>query len=293
MTRYRLFAPSGATPPPQQPLLRLGVFNGDPDGTEASFEALESTVGHPFGVRRSYDTGMSSSWPAGADTGKRASWYSCKATWTSVAAGSYDNTIQSLIGSIPAGHDALVTYSHEPENDGGNAADWRAAFQHFYTVAKAVRPETLIGPCLMEWTFNSGSGRNPQDWNVGASYCDFYAADVYNNYHWPMVGSPDTWNTAPAADYLAFLDFCDSVGVPPAVGEFASAQKDGDPTAKPTWINSMVNTLAGRGGIAACYFNINKPGDTSASMLLTSDSESINAYTTLLNTYTAGVGGTV
>ena len=277
-------------------------------GTEANWLALEGLVGR-MGVRRNYNPGLPSTAPAALiqDYGKRTSWYSVKADWAQMASGSLDATVTSLVNSVPANHELWLTFAHEPENDGvtpangnnpaynawvaANAPTWRAACERFYDVVKAARPQTLVGPILMGFTFAASSGRNPNDWKVAANKCDFYGIDAYNPYLFPMVGSPSNWVNQPSNDMVAFTAFCNSLGCMKAVGETACHEDESGigPQRKVDWINSMIAYAEANDYLAYCWFNSYKPGDTAPPMLLDSSPQTTATWSAQVVAHQRGI----
>lgn len=258
--------------------------------TEADWQDLETDLGVTLGIRRSYSSGAISgtfsSTTTSWDENDRASWFSFKGDLATFSSGGYDSALTSWLNSVPAGHELYLTARHEPENDGIVAADFRSAMQQFYTVAKSARPETIVvSPLYMDYTFDPSSGRDPEDWYPGDAYTDCIGVDCYNPWHWPMVGSPETWKDAPSDEMLAFLTFCESKGKPWALGEFSSMEDTSDLTRKAGWTTDFMTWAVVNGCLAVCWFNIIKPGDTPAEMLVTSSAQSIAAYANMVTTY--------
>ena len=253
------------------------------------------------GIRRSYSTNLPSSAPSVLTDcyGKRASWHSVKADWVQMASGSLDGTVTSFLNSIPADHELMLTFAHEPENDNplaqevDRSAEWRAAQEHFYDLVKSVRPQTLVGPILMGYTFVPASGRVPSRWAPSASKMDFFAIDTYQAYRFPAAGNGTTWHNWPVPGVTAWREMCATLGVPGAIGETACAEDESGigPTRKVGWMQAAVADSIAHGDIAFCWFNSYKPGDTAESMLLNSSSESLAAWANILNANQKGVKG--
>ena len=308
-TRWRSLK-NGTTVPidGEEPASQMYVGTCDDVGTgEAQWVALEAQTGR-MGIRRSYSSSFPST-PSSeltTDYGKRSSWHSVKGDWATAASGGYDATMTSFLNAVPANHDLLLTFAHEPENDGvtpangsnpaynawvaANAPAWRAAQEHLYDVVKSVRPQTKFGPILMGYTLSASSGRNIADWTVSGSKCDFYGVDEYNPYRFPMVGNGTTWRPQPSETMLAFTNLCNSLGVPGAVGETASAEHDsGVRSWKIGWFHDMLNYCEENNYLAYCWFNANKPNDTSPAMMLTSSPEFMAAWAAQVATHQRGV----
>lgn len=289
------------TEPPPTTSAMLGVTpaqapKGEPDWRAQNMAAMDALFG-PQGIRRTFQRGIPSSIAesyAGPDVGKRASWVSIKSPWAAVARGDYDAALRSYLATVPADHPLMLTYSHEPENDGGNAADFRAGSVHFNEVAKAARPQTLLGPILMDWTFDPGSGRTPADWTPGGDY-DFMGIDTYQTYLFPPSGSPTQWMFAPTARQQAALAHIQSIGVAPAIGEFACGSWRGasgsgpdDFARKVEWIDTTLRLWEDAGALAVCYFNTEVNNDMSPNSLLEDDPASTEYWQTVTASHPAG-----
>jgi hypothetical protein len=270
---------AGPTPPASSQTMLLGA-NVPSINSWAEWTARGATVG-AMGVRRCYNTGMPATWAASAAAPTSGhgivNWLSVRPDAASMASGALDAAVTSFVNSIPAGEQVMLTPLHEPENNTGTvpAATWVAAVQRFYDVAKAARPSTKIGPVLMGYTFDPKSGRKVSDWNVGAAHCDFYGIDFYNGYHYPLTGNSNTWNPPVGTQVVNFQAFCDSIGKPGAVGEFASSEDQTGigPQRKIDWTTGYLNYAHTHGWLAMCWFDSYKPGDTDPSMVLDSTPE--------------------
>lgn len=256
--------------------------------TEDAFKTLEGLVGR-MGVRRTYNTGANipatfASTAAATDVGKRASWLSVRSPWASTANGDSDDAITAFANSIPQTHTALVTWCHEPENDGGVPADFVAGYRQFYRVFKAARPDIPVGPIYIGWTFdpaNHGNDRANYADAIGANYMDFAGIDPYNKYHFPPAGNGDVWTEAAIPQFTTFLAWCDSIGVQPGLGETACAvdtTHGGGVQRKIDWINTMVARADKEGCIAFCYFDTLVNNDVDPSALIEAQQETIDAW---------------
>ena len=100
--------------------------------------------------------------------------------------GTYDAGILSFINSVPAGHQVWMTFHHEPENDGVNAADWRAAQKYFHTYVSNNKgsKDIKVAPILMAVTLDPLGGRTLSDWiplhSAGVPAFDFFGFDMYD-----------------------------------------------------------------------------------------------------------------
>lgn len=292
----RLAALEAAQEPPPSPRMLLGQAHAP--ATEPEFQALDTLVGVPAAIRRTYVTAATipstfATTPAGTDVGRRASWQSVRAPWAEVASGLWDAAIELYVASIPSDHRCLLTYSHEPENDGGNPVDFVAASRRFYEVARpAAATSVRIGPVAMGWTFdplNHTGQRAAYFDGIGADHMDFGGLDIYQPYHFPPAGYDSRWWPAPMGRLNAFLDWCTVLGVPPAIGETACAQDttgaSGNPdgtAAKIEWVQTTVQTVEDAGGLAVCYFDTVINDDLDPSALITAQPEFTAAWAEML-----------
>lgn len=302
-------ADGGSTPPPNNDIY-VGMLNS-PVG-EAQWVITEAEWGGvKSGIARTFSPGLPSTPPTDMTRsyGKRASWHSVKADWDEMASGVHDSTLISFLNAVPADHELMFTFAHEPENDGVSPANgsnpaynawvaeyapkWRAACEHFYDVVKATRPQTLVGPVLMGFTFDSSSHRDPNDWRISGSKCDFYGLDPYNPYLFPMVGAPNNWVNQPSSQVTAFTAFCASLGCRPAIAETACHEDASGigPQRKVDWMNSFFNYTKANNYLAFCYFNAYKPNDTAPEMMLNSSPQSLAAWANILSAHQRGVKG--
>jgi hypothetical protein len=156
----------------------------------SNFEASNSIIG-PLQSRRTFVTQQPvSTFPtdisqtaAGDDIAAGIHpFLSCKGDPVGIANGDYDGVITQLLQSFPSDRQCWFTMWHEPENN-MPAAQYVPMFQHMYTVAKAANPAVLIGPVYgsYQWRPTTTTTTVPDDWWVGASYCDFMSMDSYWN----------------------------------------------------------------------------------------------------------------
>jgi hypothetical protein len=108
--------------------------------------------------------------------------------WANAAAGGYDTTyLDPFIAFLETqSKPTWLIINHEPENDGASAANFRAMQSHVrsritaYRNAHPGQPHRIaFGGNLMAFTWNTTSGRNPEDWYPGAGVWDFVGADHY------------------------------------------------------------------------------------------------------------------
>ena len=112
--------------------------------------------------------------------------------WADIASGKYDADIKDMAGQFKAfgaTHDRKIglAFNHEPENDRdaslgeihlGNEADFRGAFQHFFSVLKTQGVTNILRTIiLMGSSYNSGAA---DSYWPGSTYVDRLGVDCYN-----------------------------------------------------------------------------------------------------------------
>jgi hypothetical protein len=305
--------PLGAQPGAR---MMLGIC---PDATtNAEFERVEGLIGKRMGIRRCYQyngtvpASLASS-PAAPDIGRRTSWLSISNQNANTAAsGGFDTQWRNFAISV-GDHPMLLTWNHEPENDGYAASAFRSGFQRFYDVVKAANPKIIVGTIMMEWCFDPLSGLNPASFDPGPTYRDFYGVDTYNLYHffnnqsqtrWVLPTDPD-WGPGVVNRVQRFFDYNESHGNQQvAVGEFGTPNwnTSGDPnhppdngvnspvgTRKAEWIDAMLRFFEARNCIAMCYFNTDVNNDYEPSAFIEADAPSRAVWASWLATHQAGV----
>lgn len=259
------------------------------NGAQSAFNSLESTIG-PLMVYRSYDSGFPATWSQGSGSwvpDRVVSWHSLKPSVPNTASGSLDTQLTTWVQSIPATHQCMLTFQHEPENPTKNIdpGQFRQAFGRFYDIVKANRPDILVGPIYMSWTFDPASGRNPMDWWPGDTKADFIGVDTYETYAAPEFGSGTTWHPAPEAAYVTACNFGVTHGVRPAIGEFKSGwgpPNSTDIAAKVQWITDTIDYTVTMNGIAVCYFDVIDPRGTAPGGYIEDDQQTIDYFTGVL-----------
>jgi hypothetical protein len=163
-------------------------------------EDFEREVGRHLGVHRSYFSAVQRAQLLETVRDDRAhyraSFVSIKppAAWHEIADGTYDSWLDGLLKSLDdTGYPVLLCLHHEPEDDAGpigmEPADWVAMQSRAITLARD-KPAVTIVPILMQWTFDSRSGRDPEQWMVAEA--DVFGLDVYN--HWSQTNGME-WQT--------------------------------------------------------------------------------------------------
>lgn len=156
--------------------------------------------------------------------------------WAEVASGKDDAVLDDMLKKVDAtGGPVWLTVYHEPEDNSnsgsgrekcekttpqscaGTAADWLAMQKHVRDRMNAIGTKNIaFMPTLMAWTFDSRSGRNPNDW-WAANIWDVYAADAYCD----GSGCLDGQNTVPTTtSWKGYEAFAIQKNIPMAVGEW-------------------------------------------------------------------------
>lgn len=158
----------------------LVLAEAETSGTN-SYPSLDSRLAARVGTsapllagRHSYS---GSSFPSSFSASTQQQWYTygtkfgllnVKCDWADLAGGGQDSKILGWAATIPSDFVLYVTANHEPENDGKNdqASVWRAGQARIANlIAQVNSPRLHYAVCHMGYTFESASGRNPEDWN--------------------------------------------------------------------------------------------------------------------------------
>lgn len=171
--------PAGSILPPQEN--KFPVISAVPVGQQImAFDTrLADRIGtttpllagpHGYSGNSFPSTFASSSVYYGYTNGYSHSVLNVKCDWAGLANGTFDSRINGFIDSIPAGHTCYLIINHEPENDGTPSASQKAAWRNGQAraaniIAARNDPRCEFAVCLMGWTWQPASGRNPNDWN--------------------------------------------------------------------------------------------------------------------------------
>jgi|GEM_PF-4613065 len=194
---------------------------------------------------RTFSSGAIGTWSSGQvgqvkSVSNASVWHSFK-TWDPTAITAWIN------GKPNDGVPALLTFHHEPENDGWDASQiltWKQRVSDLVGLRDATgRTDVQVGPILMSsWTLNSQSGRDFWgDWYVGPAISgytpggfpgyaeqDFYGWDPYNQ-GWknstPLYADPD--NILNGTN-KSILEVHQVTGLPLGIGEYGSPQISSD-----------------------------------------------------------------
>jgi hypothetical protein len=236
------------------------LFGASLDMNGSSFSsalsAQDSKYGH-LGVMRVFYPGMPASFASHPQLLTRPSVISFKVPSTTILSGQDDAFFKSWFASAPKTTDVYWTYWHEPENDGLNLANYRAAWAHLARIAHATNnPHLHATLILMEWTLHPASHRNWKDYYAGSQYIDDLGWDVYNTgvKNTDRYKTPEKLLSLPAAA-------AKSVGKPWGVAELGSLMARGDNgSSEAAWLASCTSYLIANHAMFASYFDENMPG---------------------------------
>jgi hypothetical protein len=227
--------------------------NGDPS-------ALESAVGRPLGLHRTYwNYGNIASSIATATADAKAGripWLSYKLTmgWGAAASGKADAQTRALaaqLATVPG--EVWVAIHHEPEGD-GTLSDW-VAMQRRLLPLLAAAPNVRTSIILTAWdTFDSHN----TDYSLNALWpgkmVSILGFDAYNRYG--DANHVGTGWTEMSHFYDQIAPAAKRLGVDWAIAETgytdAAAAKD------PDWLTRAYDDMANRSdlpGLGLCYFN--------------------------------------
>jgi Cellulase (glycosyl hydrolase family 5) len=223
----------------------------------------EIPAGAPLAVRRTFfqwsqRSGYMVNIASGDIANGRLPWVSVKTPpWQEMADGLHDAEIDEMLLALDGiGGPVWLTVHHEPEGGGGvNSPDDPAgpAGHLAMNIRVRQRMEALgvdniaLAPILMDWTWESSSGRDPNEWWDSSVY-DFIGVDHYVCYsnassceHDSLLNS--TWTKV--------LNWAKAKGVDVAVGEWGMRGTDEDArTRMRAWYDSAASS-AGAGRVVA------------------------------------------
>lgn len=192
------------------------------------------------------------------DYATRRTMLSIKFDMAALAAGKYDAAIRKLIAAYPGEGLDLIPW-HEPEDDIAagklKLADWRAGVAHLVQLVAAIGdPRVQVWVVLMDFTFDSASGRHPDDyWVPGV---DGYGIDSYNV---PSVRHDGmVWKT-PAQLADRFVVWADGYKVAKGWIEVGCAPDFADPTRRPAWLVAHGQYTRQHNFIRASYWDETGP----------------------------------
>lgn len=225
----------------------------------------ESVAGVAMGIRRTFwDLGKISSAVTTAKNdiaAGRLPWLSFKVgAWVDYNAGKSDAVVAGLLNQLKALPGPVwLTIHHEPEggasspgiDDPAGAAGWRDVQKRTRSLLTSSQAKNIaFAPVLMTWTFDTRSGRNPNDWWVDEIW-DFVGLDMYQSSE--TGGAPQTttmWKNA-AAYYKA-------KNMEINIGEWGNRGTDAIAAAEmQSWYDYMISINSS----GVCYFDsgLNSP----------------------------------
>lgn len=84
--------------------------------------------------------------------------------------------LTSFVRSLPRDRECFLTTHHEPENDGVPPETYVRAYERFFEIVKAERPDVFVGPVYMtyQWTpeKNVDAAGGPDAWTPDPSKFD-------------------------------------------------------------------------------------------------------------------------
>jgi hypothetical protein len=237
-------------PPPDNPTER---FPGDPNpkvsgrtywgqggANREVATRLESGTGTKIGVRRRYmsasdfNSSLKNGLEAWIDEDHSNNRVPCVSfkfpDWANAAAGGYDSAYLDPIIAMMEGKSKPVwlIVNHEPEGD-GTAVNWRNMQSHIrsritaYRNAHPTAPRRIaFGANLMAFTWNTTSGRNPEDYWVANTW-DFYLADYYTDTTQAVLRTNPLIN---------FINWTVAKNIPYGFGEWGLRSEDASRTTK-------------------------------------------------------------
>ncbi|NUP07037.1 MAG: hypothetical protein HOW73_13365 [Polyangiaceae bacterium] len=165
-------------------------------GNASPVSRHETPAGHPLTVHRTFfqwnQRTSSMITMANDDSAHgRLPWVSVKPpSWAEMANGTHDAAIDQMLTALDAVDGPVwLTIHHEPEGGGGvNAPDDPAGPAGHVAMNQRVRQRmsalgvdnVALAPILMSYTWNSVSGRNPEEWWAPGIY-DFLGVDHYKD----------------------------------------------------------------------------------------------------------------
>ena len=234
----------------------LNLANGG--GSFDSALASQDKKYGKLGIIRVFYPGFPASFASHPQLNTRPSIISFKVPAKEILSGAYDAKFKAWFASAPKNTDVFWTYWHEPENDGLNLADYRAAWARLAKLSHATNNSHLHATLiLMGWTLREHSGRNWKDYYAGNSSIDVLAFDIYNT----GVKNSGNYKTADKLYSLAAAT-AKSVGKPWGLAETATllARGDSTGTGQAAWLRANTQFLIDNGASFAAYFDTLMPG---------------------------------
>lgn len=133
-------------------------------------------------VRRTYTTGIPDSFEysqAFPDYNKRISAMTINTpAYSNLADGTLDSKLRHYVNDVPTDHTIYLGFNHEPEVKGDPTLFAQGVARAAQVIFDTGKTNIIPTFCLMDWTFQSYSGRNPDNWNPGVYLSDPEKAGV-------------------------------------------------------------------------------------------------------------------
>ncbi len=262
-------SPSSPTTAPVDPatcsisprgLPSCGTYVGMAYGSNSDLEPVEAQLGRKNALHRTFWT--SAQIDAAVRTAKadvaarRLPWVSFKTpySWPQMTAGwgdSWVNEIRTRLADVPG--PVWVTVSHEPENDGGDIADWKAMQER---IGPELRKASNIGFAVILMGYHQLFGKPEYSFERmwPATKIDVVGFDVYSWWGSYKNGTMDTKHPDLDEQYFARLSaWAEQQGVPWGLAE--TGYTDYADARDPNWLARTYQQVRERGGVAFCYFN--------------------------------------
>lgn len=275
LTRYQGTATAPPAPPPPPPPTAIPErFPGDPNplkrgrlywgmskDTNGDVSGHEQAAGAKLGVHRKFFSTTAQVAPPNGGlfvavrddhANDRYPMVSFKvADWAAAAAGASDAAFDWIIGELESyAKPTMLILNHEPENDGLSAADWRGMQTRFrqrmnvYGAAHGGIKRIAFASCLMTYTWNPTSGRDPEDWWCGTGVHDVVTGDHYTETNQSIERQP----------LNSFIAWCKTKGVPFGIAEWGLRAADTSGATKmQTFFDHMSDGT--KDCVALAYFN--------------------------------------
>jgi len=159
-----------------------------PVGTQTANDAVrsfESQIGRNLDVHREY-VDWRASFPGPIQRSDAAAgripfidWGAPSSMWRSISSGQQDSNIRARARALKSfGHVVYVSIQHEPENDGGSAANFIAAWKHIHRIFDDVGAKNV----RWVWTLMASTFylHKATPWYPGPRWVDYVGVDGYS-----------------------------------------------------------------------------------------------------------------
>lgn len=174
--------------------------------------------------------------------------------WNSIARGNQDATIRARARGLKRyGHLVYLSFHHEPENNGGTAASFVAAWRHIHSIFEQVGATNVrFVWTMMAYTFDRHAAG---PWYPGRANVDYVGADGYS---WYPGRSGSKWRSFDEIFTPAYR-WAVSHHKQLIVGETGVQEDPRAPLRKKNWfIDALATTKTWSDLAAFCYFDSNQ-----------------------------------